>query len=263
MLKAGGFRSALGFFSRAKMEHLELGVPWTEGLSQAVRLSTRSVLRGIGPSRQSLGLSLGPVASLALPRDPLVVDGPCNASALILCGSYWCLREIEIAGALRSHITVRSSPRLQASWVLPCSKTDPSALGKTRCWECVCSEVPDTTCPACSMAAHVAHMDLRFPLLSDYPLFATAEGEVAEKAKVVETIEAVALRLDLPLVSEAGQRLYGGALSTGRRSTAPCCCRGAFDNGAAPREVELGRRPQVRGRDPVANFVPHLPTGGG
>eukprot|EP00971_Amphidinium_carterae_P272450 5407658-Amphidinium_carterae.1 len=85
----------------AKQAHIDAGGTWSESLDQLARACTRSVLRGLGPARQSAPLDLMAVA--ALPRDatPNVDLGPVDAVRLVLIMSLFMLREIEAALARR------------------------------------------------------------------------------------------------------------------------------------------------------------------
>ena len=153
------------------------------------------------------------VAALDLAPDPLVAAGPVDPGCAVIMGAFWCTREIELALALRSRITVRPAKglnKLRVSWLLPCTKSDPSALGKTRFWECVCSPGVVAPCPACLAVSHLRLLDARFGDAPDLPLFPSSAGQVVSKAAMVATIEAVASRMELPLFDAFGNRLFGG-----------------------------------------------------
>ena len=77
MYKRGGYRSFPNSLSRAKREHIQgsPGVPpadWTEEIELVAKDCSRSVLRGIGPARQTLPVGLLEVARLRLGWHPLV-----------------------------------------------------------------------------------------------------------------------------------------------------------------------------------------------
>ena len=77
--------------------------------------------------------------------------------------------------------------------MLPCAKTDPTAFGKTRFWECVCCPGSVAPCPSCLAVEHLEFLRVTFGDRADLPLFPTIGGEVVAKAQVVLTIEAVAV----------------------------------------------------------------------
>ena len=66
MLKAGGYRSPAYYLSRAKEEHIVRGFAWDDQLALAVRKTTASITRGMGPGRQSSPLDLSGVWSCSL-----------------------------------------------------------------------------------------------------------------------------------------------------------------------------------------------------
>ena len=71
----------------------------------------------------------------------------------LLLGSFFLMREMELAAALLEHVTLLSDP-LRVSWLLPVSKTDQCALGKTRVWGCTCGGGFEHTVPVpCSRLA--------------------------------------------------------------------------------------------------------------
>ena len=214
MLKHGGYRSARNVFSRAKDFHIELNYEWTDSLQRVLRRVCRSICRGIGPARQPAALPLDEVAaSSTLGVAPLVERGPVNPRAVVIAGSFFLTREIEASLARRGHITFDTT-RLCVTWNLPCSKTDPSALGKQRSWGCVCSEAAGP-CVYCTLVDHCAAVDRLFgdsgegvsPL---FPLFPSATGEFVSKDAMVESIKAVAEGLGLPVLSKEGRELFGG-----------------------------------------------------
>ena len=122
MLKAGGYRSPAYQLSRAKEEHIVRGFAWDDQLALAVRKTTASITRGMGPGRQSSPLDLsGAVAcSRDLPWFPVGKD-------LIVDGSFFSVQETKLSLALRQHVTI-DEPR-RVSSLFPYSKTDAKVLG--------------------------------------------------------------------------------------------------------------------------------------
>ena len=101
------------------------------------------------------------------------------------------MREIELSLALRQHV-VFDELQSRVSWLLPCSKTDSKALGKTRSWDCVCDNVLAKPCTFHAFRDHCSRLDNMFaPLLphDDLPLFPDIEGKPVPKHLVVKFIE--------------------------------------------------------------------------
>ena len=140
LLKAGGYRSPANYMSRAEEEHVVRGCGWDDQLALAVRKTTTSITRGMGPGRQSSPLDLSRVWCCDIPWRSEIPGCPLGGKDLIVAGSFFCVREIELSLALRQHV-VFDEHQSRVSWLLPSSKTDPKALGKTRSWDCVCDNV--------------------------------------------------------------------------------------------------------------------------
>ena len=211
MLKAGGYRSPANYFSRAKEEHVVQGFQWSDALHLAVCKATMSITRGIGPARQSAPINVVDVWNLDMPWEPPAAGMPLGGKLLLVAGAFFCAREIELSLALRCHLSVNPVAK-QVSWNLPCSKTDPWALGKTRTWDCVCDGSLDVPCAFHALARHCTYLDQKFSSTPHdaLPLFPVRTGSTVEKAMVVKLIEAAASQLGLPLTSEDGRNIYGG-----------------------------------------------------
>ena len=128
------------------------------------------------------------------------------------------LREIELACARFSHMFLDREQRV-VCLELPCSKTDPTAIGCSRSWGCICTgkvEEEDDPCPYCTAVFHEDRLRLQFGkgakevMPADLPLFPTIEGRTVYKEAVVKTIEAMAQQLGEPLADPWGRRRYGG-----------------------------------------------------
>ena len=117
LLKAGGHRSAAIYTSPAKEELVMRGYNWDDQLALAVRKTTTSITRGMGPGRQSSPLDLSMVWSCDIPwRGDF--PGCLGGKGLIVAGSF-CVREIELSSALRQHVVV-DELQLRVRWLRPC-----------------------------------------------------------------------------------------------------------------------------------------------
>lgn len=84
LLKAGGYRSAEEYLSRAKDEHVKRGHHWSDQLARARMRAARSVTRGIGPSKQAATYPLAHIPDLKLGAEPIIDGGPIGPA-----GSRW------------------------------------------------------------------------------------------------------------------------------------------------------------------------------
>ena len=103
LFKKAGYRSYPNYLSAIKSEHIIRGHDWTQILDLMGRWSTRSVLRGIGPARQSQAIDLLRVFAISPACDPIVSGGPVSPRRLFILGSQFSMRELGIACALVSH----------------------------------------------------------------------------------------------------------------------------------------------------------------
>ena len=227
LFKAGGYRSFANYWSSIKSKHLDEGFTWTENLTHVGRWTTRSVLRGIGPARQSQAISLDLVMRLPLLYEPLVPLGPTHPREAFLLSSMFLMREVELSATCVKHLTLNDDEPAVA-WRLSASKTDPQAHGVTRSWGRLC-EHSALPCPY-HIAKHVLNSAMQFAdfhRLDDHerrnlPLFHDGTGCPPTKAKVVSTFEALATKCDIPLLSADGLNQFGGhsARVTGARALA-------------------------------------------
>ena len=209
LFKAGGYRSYANYVSAIKAEHIEAGHPWDEIIAHTSSWVTRSVLRGIGPARQSCGFNFERLRLLPRQHDPLTELGPHNPMHLALLASMFLLRELEVTTARTSAWTFTSDPP-EIAWLLPSSKSDHLALGVTRSWPCLCG-IPTVPCPYHLALEHIEWLrSSDFSDDPDAPLFPTVNGTVAGKSAVVTTFERLGEMCLQPLVSDTGLRLFGG-----------------------------------------------------
>ena len=210
LFKGGGYRSYENYRDAAKRRHIELGHYWTQQLDHTNKWVTRSVLRGIGPARQSCPFHFKRLVNLPRNMQPLVPDGPQCPIHMALLGCLFLLREIEASTAYLSAISFNTQD-LEVSWQLPSSKTDHLALGTVRTLPCLC-DLTDFACPY-HVALEVKQWHAAQPGYSvdrEVPLFPTRSGLHPAKARVVDTFEVIGTMTGLPLRSPAGMRLFGG-----------------------------------------------------
>ena len=208
MFKIGGYRSYSNYVTIIRSQHLEAGFLWCQLLLHTSGWVTRSVLRGIGPERQSCSFAVPRL--LALPRDhePLVPLGPYNPVHLTILATLFLMREVEATTARVSAWTFHMDT-LELKWHLPASKSDHLALGVHRTLPCFC-DLDSLPC-----AFHIALDHLQWLQASQFssdgssPLFPTSAGTFATKHAVVNTFEKIGTACGQPLLSDHGLRLFG------------------------------------------------------
>lgn len=138
---------------------------------------------------------------------------------MAVLGTFFLTRELEMASAAASHFTMNCLAG-EITWDLPVSKTDTRALGATRTWGCTCAGDVNTPCPyhaAFRQFDKIRNTSNRVGIpLSGMPMFPTIERREITKAASVETIEELAKRAGLSVVTSTGAKKYGGhSLRTG------------------------------------------------
>ena len=209
MFKVGGYRSYTNYVSIIRSHHLEAGHLWCPLLAHTSAWVTRSVLRGIGPERQSCAFNVKKLFSLPRPPLPLVSMGPSDPIRMAIMAILFLLREVEITTARISSWKFNTEA-MEITWLLPGSKSDHMALGVQRTLPCFCG-IDHFAC-----AYHVGLEHLRWlkhsghSLDPDAPLFPTHTGVMASKRSAVLTFEQLGVLCGQPLLSEKGLRLFGG-----------------------------------------------------
>ena len=148
--------------------------------------------------------------------------GPWRPRASLIIGSWWMLREVEFSNAELRSVSFNHRQR-SASWTLPASKTDVTALGETVSHGCCCrwnrgAHEPSPLCPYHLLYEHMqaqfAKYRTRFDAvgwaLPGYPLFPDDNGEVCTKAGVTDTIRTAARHLGHEIVDPGGLFLHSG-----------------------------------------------------
>jgi hypothetical protein len=102
LFKSGGYRGFPNYLSAAKSAHIGAGFEWTQLLTHTGAWVSRSVLRGIGPARQSCCFAYAQLCDLPRPHEPLVAGGPHSPYHFVLLACIFLLREVEASNAMRS-----------------------------------------------------------------------------------------------------------------------------------------------------------------
>ena len=218
-MREGGYHAVEQYFSRASQEHLRsLGEAPSDVVEDAIKMYTRACQRGIGPSGFkdcSRFERLAGIRALRVPpsREDIsnMHDDECLwPAAMVVMGTWWMARGIEISFALACHVRL-DHPRRHVGWLLDASKRDPQALGEERVHRCSCDEDEPLTdiCPHHVTTAYfellrdhfgdtLSSADTRVPPLPD------RNGAALSKAAVIEAIRSVALQAGEPLIRADG-----------------------------------------------------------
>lgn len=146
------------------------------------------MLRGLaGPTRSEQFDLVGVIKYLESCPGPLARNGPANPSAMILCATYFLMRELEVSAIDVEDVSFTDS---SVSINLPVSKVDWAAKGCRRTWTCLCSK--GYPCPVHVLKKHDDHMRAAENLTG--PWFPDSSGNYCTKDGVVDTIRLAVLR---------------------------------------------------------------------
>ena len=217
MFKAGHYTSFSNYASRAKTEHIDQfhvhGVPWSEELTVELKGGLRSITRGKGPAKQSFPVDLLKVIKCGVSDAPTVDGGPVGMTDLLIIGTYFMARELEIACARCGHFSV-DVLAAEVTWNMPVTKNDTQALGTHRTWGCLCNVLLNLGCPfhaalrQLERVRAIASEDSRE--LAAMPFFPDIAGQVVAKHLVVSSLNKVMQMCGLPLQDALGRPMYGG-----------------------------------------------------
>ena len=203
LFKAGGYKSYKNYLSRVKDAHVMAGNPWTDLLQRVAQKCSRSALRGLaGPTRSEPFELTRVFASATDLQDAICDGGPMHPASMIVCATFFMLREIEASGVQINDVTFGHN---SVTLCLPVSKVDWRAKGAKRTWQCICDSF--SICPFHVLRRHFDRLADRSELS---PLFPSRDGSFCTKEGVVTTIRTLA--------KSAGQQvqdLSGGWLISG------------------------------------------------
>jgi hypothetical protein len=213
LLKSGGYRSGPHYLGSLKAEHVRLGFAWNEALSQVMRNGVRACRRGLGPPRRAAPAPLAALCARCFNDPPNVIEVP-NAIIGVTVGTWWCLREAELANANLSDITFAAAPAVpcgrSVALALPASKGDQAGAGCVRLHACSC---PAAGCPVrllTSLVAVTTAMREAMGSEGEYPLLPTAAGGRMTKAVGAAAVRRVVAEVAPDLVGITGHSMRTG-----------------------------------------------------
>ena len=183
-LKAGGYRSAYLYFQAAVNHQLWfLREPVHPLLRSTIKDVVRSIKRGLGPSRLKEGFDVFALASLvdADDADPFDFQRPAHLVDVCILGCWFMLREIELAGAFRQHLTLDHD---EIRLLIPVHKTATAGSLTSRSLRCPCRTIVHRLCPWHTAERHLIRLTSMSGIRpgSPSPLMPDRNGNVVTKA---------------------------------------------------------------------------------
>ncbi len=211
----GGYRSFAPYVAKAKEVHLLGGFAWSPLLDLVVKKACYSVSRGVGLARQSQPFDLlQAVDAVNAGRVDLAADAPIGWCNFLIVGTFFIMREIEIAFAVVGHVRIDLAQQ-KVTLLLPVSKKDPKAVGCERSWACLCradASAPRGDCPFHAISGQLGLLERSFgsPLHGNLPLFPDVHGRAVSKTAVVAALEATVHGYGGKVRGLSGENLLGG-----------------------------------------------------
>ena len=214
MLKAGHYSSGANYISAARVESRNRGYAEHPLLAHTVRKVVVSIERGVGQQKQTQALPLERLGELPGGDEAWCKHGPTGAADALIVGSWWLMRELELASLDFTEVVVNTALK-QAEIRLSCSKSDCKAVGRGRTHGCSCdADGPEVEyCPFHSVMRHRQRVLRLFPeaeAVEAFPFFPTTEGGRVTKAAFQQSVELAATMLGLPTRGPRGEAFFTG-----------------------------------------------------
>ena len=183
-LKAGGYKSAKLYFSAARREHVTRHGDIPIEVELSMKDAIRSIERGIGPSKLKDSFDFTLLRNLWHRPDFEKFE---DDYILVLSGSWFLMREIELANARATHVRFEhtSSAHPTVHWSLPMSKTDTKGEMIERSHACSCSNEVEPLCIVHALRRRLSKIEL---ITDRTPLFPHAHGRKWTKADAIKSI---------------------------------------------------------------------------
>ena len=174
----------MGYLYTLKKAHIKKGHDWSAALDLELQEAKKSVARGMGPSKKADTIPLEMLNGLPDTWDsPLEADGPERPRDTVWVGSWWGMRELELASVRMGAVAFTTPGKGCGTCTinLPVSKTDVMALGKRRTHGFCCGDGV-ICCPVRAARNLVMCQEGRPGLLNHHrPIVSTAGGNPVSK----------------------------------------------------------------------------------
>lgn len=189
-LKAGGYRSASLYLQAAvnyQIRHLHEQVHPL--IRSTIKDCVRSIRRGLGPSRLKEGFDVFALADAVDVDDqePFDMFKTSHMADVFIVGCWFMMREIEMAGALRHHLTLEGN---EVRMLIPVHKTSSWGSLTSRTLRCPCKTLVHRLCPWHAAERHLIRVNCitQGPSRSNFPLIPDRHGGVVTKLAMVTAL---------------------------------------------------------------------------
>ena len=215
-LKEAGYRSIAGYLMRYKKEHIEKGGQWSEKLAAEFSGAIRAAARGLGPATRAGPFTQESWLRVAtLGSAPAHEHGPVWPGRFITVGTWWLMREIEVALLTIEQVEADEMQSDRIAINLSACKTDPQGKGFRRVHTCICArdERLRLPCPVCAIKSQLTARELEGATRTEL-LFPTAEGNAASKAGSFATLQKSLVQASEAKIDGHSMRRVGAQMLT-------------------------------------------------
>lgn len=214
--KAGGYRSAALYLQAAVNYQIRfMKEPIHPLLRATIKDVVRSIKRGLGPARLKEGFDVFSLSSVVDTDDmaPFDFRRPSHLVDVCIIGCWFMLREIELAGAYRQHLTIEAD---QVHLLIPVHKTASAGALTNRSLRCPCKTLVHRLRPWHAAERHLIRLNMMDSKKSSIasPLMPDPAGNVVTKAAFIDALRMMLLKagISVYVVGESGQQLprFGG-----------------------------------------------------
>lgn len=212
-LKAGAYRSARLYFQAAVAHQLRFyQQPVSPFIRAVIRDVTRSIRRRLGPASVKKGFNL---LALVNPRDdlPFDIDSVAHITDMMIIGSWFMLRELEISFARDSHLSLHGN---EVHLLVPVHKTSTQGSLTVRVLQCPCNAQLQPLCPWHATERHLIRVVGHPRRAGDtcFALFSDNQGKTLSKYLLIQafrkTLQAAGISTQVHDAHCKLQDLFGG-----------------------------------------------------
>ncbi|CAE7455635.1 setd6 [Symbiodinium necroappetens] len=188
-LKRGGYRSAAQYYAAAtSWQQRQLHTPVPQAVRFTIRDCVRSIRRGLGPAELKDSFPVSALAKLVDEASDVYAfdfESPAAAADAMLVGSYYMLREIEMANARSEHLYFKDG---LLQMLIPVHKTSTEGELTVRSLACCCQVRRQPLCPWHAGQRHLQRLQILQGVLDKtrIPLFPDTSGRVLSKHQIVD-----------------------------------------------------------------------------
>eukprot|EP00438_Fugacium_kawagutii_P021842 Skav233011 [mRNA] locus=scaffold909:66844:68556:+ [translate_table: standard] len=200
-LKAGRYRSSSLYFSTI-FSHQQrcLAIPVDKMLHSLAKDYTRSITRGMGPSKLKDAFDLSQLAKIPpnYKAEAFSIHDVKHVRDVCILAGWYMLRELELASAEKGHLYIQQD---LVNLLIPQHKTDQRGSLTVRSLRCPCRAMMQPMCPFHAAFRHLNRLVLHscYNGQADFPLVPDEAGHVMSKSGMIDMFRSAISACGVPL----------------------------------------------------------------